>query len=323
MRVRGAFLSQSIIVPSLLVAGLVLSGCNKSAVDAQKLAKHAQSVQGEDPKLASEEYKQAAALDPANHKILAALGTLYEKQKDWANAAETYAKAAAADDNWAAYHFRRGHALYELAKKDPGHQGFDKAVDPLKKAFAKDPNLADAQYYLGKSLYEIDDEQGALEAYTTAINTRSDQLAYYVDLANLYLDLGLADEGLQVATEGQKQAPNVKFSDENDKAEGTNNLYNLVLNEARAFELLNKHEEKIAALKKARSVPNPKNMARESEYQLAIAYFDKGDAVEACEALRNYLKSPAGKTPESTENRKDADRKKFEWAKSGGGCAGL
>ena len=111
--------------------------------------------------------------------------------------------------------------------------------------------------------------------------------------------------------------------DDNEKAEVTNNLYNLVLNEARAFELLNKPDEKIAALKKARSVPNPKNMARESEYQLAIAYYDKGDAVEACEALRNYLKSPAGKTPESTENRKDADRKKFEWAKSGGGCAGL
>src|SRR5688572_25962327 len=95
----------SIVVPMLLASGLTLftAGCNKSAVDAQKLAKHAQSVQGEDPKLASEEYKQAAALDPSNHKILAALGTLYEKQKDWANAAETYAKAAAADDSWAAY----------------------------------------------------------------------------------------------------------------------------------------------------------------------------------------------------------------------------
>lgn len=322
MRVRGAS-----VVGAMLVCGfaaLTLGGCNKSAVDAQKLAKHAQSVQGEDPKLASEEYKQAAQLDPANHKILSALGTLYEKQKDWANAAETYAKAAAADDNWAAYHFRRGHALYELAKKDAARQGFDKAVDPLKKAAAKDPNLSDAYYYLGKSLYEIDDEQGALEAYTKAIETRADQLAYYVDLANLYLDLGFADEGLQVALEGQKQAPNVKFADENAKAEGANNLYNLVLNEARAYELLGKADDKITALKKARNVPNPKNMARESEYQLAIAYYDKGDAVEACEALRNYLKSPAGKTPEATENRKDADRKKFEWAKGGGGgCAGL
>lgn len=319
---RVAIEGASVVVAMLFVGAL--GGCNKSAVDAQKLAKHAESVQGEDPKLASEEYKQAAALDPANHKILQKLGTLYEKQKDWANAAETYAKAAAADDSFASYHFRRGHALYELAKKDAARQGFDKAVEPLKKAAAKDPNISDAYYYLGKSLYEIDDEQGALEAYTKGIETRADQLAYYVDLANLYLDLGYADEGLQVATEGQKQAPNVKFRDENDKADGANNLYNLVLNEARAYELLGKADDKINALKKARNVPNPKNMARESEYQLAIAFYDKGDAVEACEALRNYIKSPAGKTPEALENRKDADRKKFDWAKGGGGgCAGL
>jgi tetratricopeptide (TPR) repeat protein len=320
---RVAIEGSSVVVAMLFVAG-TLVGCNKSAVDAQKLAKHAESVQGEDPKLASEEYKQAAQLDPSNHKILHKLGTLYEKQKDWANAAETYAKAAAADDSFAIYHFRRGHALYELAKKDAAHQGFDKAVDPLKKAASKDANLSDAYYYLGKSLYEIDDEQGALEAYTKAIETRADQLPYYVDLSNLYSDLGYADEALLVATEGQKQAPNVKFKDENEKAEGASHLYNLVLNEAKAYVLLNKPDDIINALKKARNVPNPKNMARESEYQLAIAYYDKGDAVEACEALRNYLKSPAGKTPEALENRKDADRKKFDWAKGGGGgCAGL
>lgn len=312
MRVRGA-IGKSLVVPMMTFGVLSAFGCSKSAVDAQKLAKHAQSIQGEDPKAASEEYKQAAQLDPSNHKILQALGTLYEKQKDWANAAETYAKAAAADDSWAQYHFRRGHALYELAKKDPGHQGFDKAVDPLKKAAQKDPNIADAYYYLGKCLYELDDEAGALDAYTKAIETRGDQLAYYVDLSNLYLDLGLATEGLKVAEEGQKKAPEVKVHDDNEKAEAAANLYNLVLDEARANELLNKPDDKIKALEKARQVPNPKNMSREAEYQLAIAYNDKGLAQDACQALTNYLKSPAGKTPEAIENRKDADTKKFQW----------
>jgi tetratricopeptide (TPR) repeat protein len=312
MRVRGA-IGKSLVVPMMAFGVLSAFGCSKSAVDAQKLAKHAQSIQGEDPKAASEEYKQAAQLDPSNHKILQALGTLYEKQKDWQNAAETYAKAAAADDSWAQYHFRRGHALYELAKKDPGHQGFDKAVEPLKKAAAKDPNIADAYYYLGKCLYELDDEQGALEAYTKAIETRGDQLAYYVDLSNLYLDLGLAAEGLKVAEEGQKKAPEVKVHDDNEKGEAAANLYNLVLDEARANELLNKPDDKIKALEKARQVPNPKNMAREAEYQLAIAYNDKGLAQDACQALSNYLKSPAGKTPEAIEDRKDADTKKFQW----------
>ncbi len=314
MRVRGASVARSVVVPVVLGGVLAaLSGCNKSAVDAQKLAKHAQSIQGEDPKAAAEEYKQAAQLDPSNHKILQALGTLYEKQKDWANAAETYAKAAAVDDSWASYHFRRGHALFELAKKDPARQGYDKAIEPLKKAIAKDPNLADAQYFLAKAYYETDDEQNGLESYTKAIETRADQLAYYVDLANLYLDLGYAEEGLKVAEQGQKLSSEVKVKDDNEKADAANNLYNLVLNEARAFELLGKGDEKIKALEKARAVPNPKNGAREAEYQLAVAYNDKGLGQDACQALTNYLKSPAGNTPESVENRKDAETKKFQW----------
>jgi tetratricopeptide (TPR) repeat protein len=315
MRVRGASVVKLLAVVAGIGLATAASGCNKNAVDAQKLAKHAQSISGESPKEASEEYKQASQLDPQNSKILATLATLYEKQKDWANAAETWAKAAVVADDFASYHFRRGYSLYELARKDPGKQGFDKAIEPFKKAASKDPNLADAHYYLGKCLYEMDDEQGALEAYTKAIETKANELAYYVDLSNLYLDLGFAEQGLQVAQEGQKQAPNVvvKQGDDNAKAEAANSLYNLVLDEARAYELLQKPDDKIKALEKARTVPNPKNGAREAEFQLAVAYNDKGLAQDACQALTNYLKSPAGKSPEAAENRRDAETKKFQW----------
>ncbi len=316
MRVRGAF-GIGLTVAALSVAGF---GCNKSAVDANKLAKHAEMIQGEDPKLASEEYKQASSMDPSNHRILQKLATLYEKQKDWQNAADTWSKAAGADpgkgsDEFANYHFQRGYDLYQLAKKDPGHPNdlFSKAIDPLKKAIAKDANLSDAWYYLGKCQYEIDDEQAALESWTKAIETKSNDLAYYVDLANLYLDLGFADEGLAVSLAGQKIAPDAKFANEEARNEAANTLYNLVLDEARADEYLSKVDDKIKALEKARGVPNPKNAAREAEYQLAIAYNDKGLAQDACSALNNYLKSPQGKTSESVDNHKDAETKKFQW----------
>ena len=82
--------------------------------------------------------------------------------------------------------------------------------------------------------------------------------------------------------------------------------------------------EKIKRTEEGAQRSEPEELARESEYQLAIAYYDKGDAVEACEAFRTTSRAPPGKTPESLENRKDADRKKYEWAKGGGGgCAGL
>jgi len=328
MRVRGASVSRrlspiGLFLATVFVGGTALSastGCNKSAVDAQKLAKHAETIQGEDPKAASEEYKQASAMDPSNHVILRKLATLYEKTKDWQNAADTWAKAAAADpshgsDDFASYHFQRGYDLFQLAMKDPAHPAdlFQKAVDPLKKAAQKDPNLADAYYYLGQVQYELDDEQAALESWTKAIDTKANDLAYYVRLANLYLDLGYADEGLQVALEGQKRAPDAKFNSEDERNEAANTLYNLVLDEARAYEELGKSDEKIKALEKARNVPNPKNAAREAEYQLAIAYNDKGLAQDACAALTNYLKSPQGKTQDSQDNHKDAETKKFQW----------
>jgi tetratricopeptide (TPR) repeat protein len=327
MRVRGASIitmsKVGLFVAAIVVGGSSASagtGCNKAAVDAQKLAKHAEMIQGEDPKSAAEEYKQASSMDPTNHRILQKLATLYEKQKDWQNAAETWAKAAGADptkgsDDFASYHFQRGYDLFQLAKKDPAHpnEAFQKAIDPLKKAAQKDPNLADAWYYLGKCQYETDDEQGALESWTKAIETKANDLAYYVDLANLYLDLGFPEQGLQVSQEGQKMAPQAKFNNEDQRNEAANTLYNLVLDEARAYEILNKPDDKIKALEKARNVPNPKNLAREAEYQLAIAYNDKGLPQDACSALTNYLKSPQGKTPESMENHRDADTKKFQW----------
>ena len=43
------------------------------------------------------------------------------------------------------------------------------------------------------------------------------------------------------------------------------------------------------------------------------AYNDKGQPQDACQALAAYLKTPAGKTPEQQESRKDGEAKKFSW----------
>ncbi|MFI5299530.1 MAG: tetratricopeptide repeat protein [Polyangiales bacterium] len=309
--VRGAVVVSSCVVA--FAATTVLSGCNHDAVEAQKLAKHAQTIQGEDPKGAIDEFKQASALDPQNHQILKALGTLYEKQKTWAEAADTWHKAAGIDDTFAEYHFRRGHALFEVARKDAAHAGYDKVIEPMNKALKADKNYSDAYWYIGQANYETDDEQAALEAYTSAIKTNPTHLEYYVMLANLYLDLGYADEGLKVATEGQKFKDKTKAKGDNEEAEVALNLYNLILDEARAYELLGKGDEKIKALEKAREVKNPKNTARESEYQLALAYAGKEKFQDACQAITTYLKSPAGKSSDATENRADAAVKKQVW----------
>lgn len=312
--VRGAAVVSSWSVTlAAFAAAFAVSGCNHDAVEAQKLAKQAQTMQAEDPKASIDMFKQASALDPQNHQILKALGTLYEKQKQWPEAAETWQKAASVDDTFAEYHFRRGHALFEAARKDAAHAGYDKVIEPMNKALKADKNYAEAYWYIGQANYETDDEQAALEAYTSAIKTNPTHLEFYVMLANLYLDLGYADEGLKVATEGQKFKDKTKAKGDNEEAEVALNLYNLILDEARAYELMGKGDDKIKALEKARGVKNPKNTARESEYQLALAYADKGATQDACQAITTYLKSPAGKSSDATENRADAAVKKQVW----------
>ena len=318
-RVRGVAVVSSLrsvaVVASLMLCGAAfgVAGCDSNVVDAQKIAKQAQTMQGEDPKGAIESFKQAASMDPTNHSILAALGTLYEKQKEWAEAADTWQKAASVDDSFASYNFRRGHALFEVARKDAAHAGYDKVIEPMQKCLKADKNYSDAYWYIGQAKYETDDEQGALEAYTKAIQTNPTHLEYYVLLANLYLDLGYADEGLKVAQEGQKYKDKVKAKGDNEKAEAAGNLYNLALDEARADEMLGKPDDMIKALETARKVENPKNSARESNYQLALAYSKKDNQAEACAALNDYLKSPSGKSSESTDNRADAAVKKSVW----------
>ena len=320
MFVRGA----SVLLTLALAGVCVLStGCNKNAVDAQKMAKEAETISGEDWKGAAEKYKSASQLDPSNHIILAKVAALYEKNAVWQDAADYWAKAAGADpahgsDDYAKYHFQRGYDLYQLALKDPGHQGFDKAIDPFKKAIEKDQNYADAHYYLGKVYEQQDNEQDAVNEYVLAIQTKADELAYYADLALLTLNNGEGAYGLAVAQQGQAMADKAQFTDKSAADEAQNTWYNLAIDEARGDFLLNKNEEAIAALVKAKALPNPKNSPREVGYYLAEAYYGiKRDKVHACQELATYSKSPAGKAKESVDNHKDADQLQLMW-----GCSG-
>ena len=97
-----------------------------------------------------------------------------------------------------------GHALLEQAQK--GTVGWGEAKEPLQTAISKDPNYADAYEDLGDVNYHMDDEQEALRNYSKAIETKPDNLAYYVNYAALLVDLNYIDQAEQALREGLSYA---------------------------------------------------------------------------------------------------------------------
>jgi tetratricopeptide (TPR) repeat protein len=185
-----------------LLCSLALSttGCSRNNIEAVNLAIEGDKAKSGNIDEAISKYEQATNLDPTNHRILWSLALAYTKKEDWAKVASTCSKAEKLAPTFANYFFQRGLALARMAAKGPA--SWADAKGPLEEAIQKDPNLSDAHFELAEVLLHTDDEQGALKAYTKAIEAKPDNLAFYIPLADLYIRLGFLDQAEQVVKEG-------------------------------------------------------------------------------------------------------------------------
>lgn len=191
---------------SALLGGL---GCSRNNIEAVNLAIEGDKSKSVNVDEAISKYEQAVNLDPTNHRILWKLALAYTKKEEWAKVASTCKKAQAVAPTFATYFFQNGLANARMAVKGP--TSWAEAKEPLEQAIAKDPNLADAHFELAEVLLHLDDEQGALRSYTKAIETKPDELSFYVPLADLYIRLGYLDQAEQVVKEG------LSFAKDGDK----------------------------------------------------------------------------------------------------------
>lgn len=205
------FAMKRLLALALAISALSITACSRNNIEAVNLAnegdqdKKANNIDG-----AISKYEQAANLDPTNHKILGKLALAYQKKENWDKVASTCARAEKAAPKFANYYAQHGHALIKQAEKGP--TGWGDAKQPLEEAIKLDPNIADAHFDLGEVLFHLDDEAGALQAYTKAINTKPDELAFYGYLADLYKNLNYIDLAETVLTQG------LSFAKEGDKA---------------------------------------------------------------------------------------------------------
>lgn len=191
------------------VSALFGTACSRNAIEAVNLANEADQQRNVDVDGAISKYEQAVTLDPANHRILYKLAMAQRKKEAWDKVASTLARAASVAPTFANYQYERAYAIEEQAAKKT--ISWEEAKEPLKKCIEADPNYADCYHELGWVNLWTDNEQEALANYTKAIEHKPDELRYYTKLGELYLNLGYADQAMQVLKEG------AKFGKEGDK----------------------------------------------------------------------------------------------------------
>jgi len=200
-----------VLAKSALCLAITLgaSACSRNNIEAVNLANDGDQAKATNLDEAISKYEQATKLDPTNHRILWKLALAYSKKEAWDKVASTCSLAEKQAPEFANYWYMHGHALMEQAKK--GSVSWTEPKEPLQTTISKDANYADAYEDLAEANFHLDDEQEALRNYSKAIETKPDNLSFYVPYADLLNNLGYADqaetvlkEGLQYSKGGEK-----------------------------------------------------------------------------------------------------------------------
>jgi tetratricopeptide (TPR) repeat protein len=182
------------------------SACEEKRARAQDLSNEGDQRVKIDVDAAIEKYRQAAQIDPAEHRTFWKLAMACDKKEDWPCVIDALGHATELAPNFANYWFELGDAWLALGEQGDA-PAFERAKEPLERCIGLDPNFAECHHGLGVALEWTNDEQGALRAYSAAIERDPDKGAFYPPLAELYVSLGRYGEAKTVVKEGTRLLP--------------------------------------------------------------------------------------------------------------------
>jgi tetratricopeptide (TPR) repeat protein len=148
-------------------------------------------------------YEEATRLDPTNHLIFWKLANAYQKKEEWDRMAATLSRALQVAPEFANYAYRRGYALVQKAAQG-NPDAYEEAKQPLQKCIETDPGFAECYHELGTTKLWTDDEQGAIEAWTKAIEHDPTVPYFYPPLAETLIALKLYENAEVVLKEGTR-----------------------------------------------------------------------------------------------------------------------
>lgn len=274
---RGAF----VVSASILAASVLGAGCSRNRQEAVILANKGDQEVKVNVDGAINSYDQATRLDPLNHRIFAKLGAAYRKKEDWDKVASTMARAAQLAPKFANYWFERGYALEMQARKKT--VPWEECKEPFQKCIQNDPNFADCYEELGNAFYWTDDEQKALENYNKAVEHAPGRIAFYNNLADLYIRLGYVKEAETVLKEGKA------FIKPDDKAQ-TKAVFGMHVLFAQVYQAKDSLPEMVTSLEAAKAVaPSEGSESITILFMLGSTYAKlSGRSAEAISMLKGF-----------------------------------
>ncbi len=133
--------------------------------------------------------RTATRLDPAAVRPAELLGDVNYDLGRFAQAVESYGRAAKSDDRDTRLQYKLGLALYRSGDAAG-------ALEPLQRVTGLDPRMADAHYLLGLCLRRVNQPADALQALERAVAAAPGLLAAREELAGAYADAGRMEEAV-------------------------------------------------------------------------------------------------------------------------------
>jgi tetratricopeptide (TPR) repeat protein len=265
---------------TLLACAIAMSACDAFVCSQQRIKsmelgnKGVSAFQNGLYDTAEHELKLAIQTDPTYDVNYYNLGKVYQKQRKWDKAIESFESAGERAPTNANYQYDLGEAYLETKK-------LDRAEGALKKATELDEKLYKAHLRLGQVYVALEKPKEADAALRKAIDANARMDKSFVSLGHLYLDYEASKEAAQVFSECVRV---------NEMSAECHNGHGLALKDNKQF------EPATAEFKKALELEPSLTTAIYNAGMTYADWFDQSQSPEHKERAREYLQKYVSST---------------------------
>lgn len=178
---------------SVLVAALLLSGCNRRAADP-----NANAVSADGAATPAANGEQAPPPPSGDAQALYAQGLAAYKANRDEEAVEKLKQAVELAPDYAEAHYRLGLAYNATKQREEADKAFEGAVKTFEKVTKREPKNSDAYYLLGLSYEQLGKYDEAVKALKEAVkNSPAENDDKYFELASAHFKIAQYDEAVK------------------------------------------------------------------------------------------------------------------------------
>jgi tetratricopeptide (TPR) repeat protein len=281
----------------LLVLPLALAACPNQAKNDSSTALNAgnKALGQKQYETAVAEFEKSVEKNRDNHLAWYGMGLTYIAKQDYTKAVDALEHTVQLAPDQGMYQMWYGVAEFDkaqqTAKEDQAKKqnkkpeeievdlstvNFEKSQQHLQEAVKLIPQLWRAHYFLGQIARAQDKAKDAADEFTKAIQDNPREQGPYVALSELYRKWDYTDQAIQVASQGAANVP------------GSNEVSEIWYSLGMGYADKQNVDKSIEAFTKALESKKDNHRA---EFQRGMAYYQKGDSVNAKRDLEDFSKT--------------------------------